>query len=118
MTALLNYIPILFAIVCYFLAGKFPSDAGVHSGLLVLAGALVGSAIPRLGDALSGGKSRNAQAGHSTPTTFMVTAFVGLIVLLAVAFSAGCHNVKPDQFFEATVDCAKVNPENSARWAL
>lgn len=37
------------------------------------------------------------------------------VVLLGfLAFhGAACHNTKPDQFFNAVVDCAKVNPEAS-----
>lgn len=50
MTTLLNFIPILLAIGCYALAGAFGQQPDVHNGLLMLAGALAGWAIPRLGD--------------------------------------------------------------------
>lgn len=115
MTALLNYVPILFAILCYFLAGKFPADAGVHAGLLVLAGALAGAAIPRLGDALASSKPRDRQAGHGSPAIFFLTTFAGLAMAMGVLLTTpACHNVKSDQFLEATVNCAQVNPEASA----
>jgi hypothetical protein len=42
------------------------------------------------------------------------------IVIFALALFAadsGCHNVTPDQFLNATVDCAKVNPQASAALA-
>jgi hypothetical protein len=51
MTAFLNFIPILLAIGCYVLAGAFAQQPDVHNGLLMLAGALAGWSIPRLGDA-------------------------------------------------------------------
>lgn len=50
MTSLLNFGPIALAIFCYVLAGVFKTDPGTHDGLLVLAGSLVGWAIPRLGN--------------------------------------------------------------------
>jgi hypothetical protein len=39
-----------------------------------------------------------------------------ILFVLALAVSS-CHNVTPDQFFGATVDCAKQNPETSAALA-
>ena len=40
-----------------------------------------------------------------------ITPFVVIVALLLMA---SCHNVKPDQLWQATVDCAKVNPQSSA----
>jgi hypothetical protein len=42
---------------------------------------------------------------------FCIAAATTLTLCLVLS---GCHNVTPDQFFGATVDCAKVNPEASA----
>jgi hypothetical protein len=43
------------------------------------------------------------------------TGAAGLLVFVLVLSSGtGCHNVKPDQFFGAVVDCSQVNPEASA----
>jgi hypothetical protein len=39
-----------------------------------------------------------------------------ILFILALATSS-CHNVTPDQFFGAVVDCAKVNPQGSAALA-
>lgn len=36
------------------------------------------------------------------------------VIVVALVSSTSCKQVKPDQFFEAVVDCAKVNPESSA----
>lgn len=44
----------------------------------------------------------------------MFKLFAPLALLFILAADSGCHNVKPDQFFEAVVDCAGVNPETSA----
>lgn len=52
MITLLNYLPILLAIGCYALAAAFKADPSTHEGLTLLAGALVGMAVPRLGDAI------------------------------------------------------------------
>jgi hypothetical protein len=39
-------------------------------------------------------------------------------ILLIVALSlSACHNITPDQFLNATVDCAKQNPQASAALA-
>jgi len=40
-------------------------------------------------------------------------ALSGLCLGAALALLGGCHNVTPDQFLNASVDCAKVNPEAS-----
>jgi hypothetical protein len=100
MSILLNFLPLLLAIVCYVLAGVFKADPNVHEGLTLLAGALVGWAIPRLGDMFKPAK----------------VATVLVLGSLALGQSS-CHNVKPDQFFGAVVDCAKVNPNSSAALA-
>jgi hypothetical protein len=39
-----------------------------------------------------------------------------LLLILALSIPA-CHDVTPDQFLNATVDCAKQNPEASAALA-
>ena len=46
----------------------------------------------------------------------LVVSFVGMMALL-LSIAPGCHNVTPDQFLNATVDCAKTNPEASAALA-
>lgn len=40
-----------------------------------------------------------------------------VFALAASVACPSCHNVTPDQFLNATVDCAKVNPEGSAALA-
>jgi hypothetical protein len=44
----------------------------------------------------------------------MRTLFTCLLALAFLTPAPACHNVTPDQFWNATVDCAKVNPESSA----
>ena len=49
-----------------------------------------------------------------------ISLYLGLTILTAsfvVPALQGCHNTTPDQFFNAVVDCAKVNPEASAALA-
>ena len=96
---LLDAVPVLvgiaLAILCYFLSGVVPKEAS--SGLLLLAGALAGWSIPRLSDL---GKKA-----------------ASMLLLVGALSQASCHNVKPDQFFGAAVDCAKVNPSASAALA-
>jgi hypothetical protein len=48
--------------------------------------------------------------GTGSGTALLVLAFLGLSV-------SSCHNVTPDQFAGAVVDCAKVNPEASSTLA-
>ena len=38
-------------------------------------------------------------------------------VLAILSVAPACHNVTPDQFYNATVNCAKVNPQTSAALA-
>jgi predicted naringenin-chalcone synthase len=38
-------------------------------------------------------------------------------LVIAVCLFASCHNVKPDAFLNAVVDCAKINPQSSAALA-
>lgn len=46
---------------------------------------------------------------------FSDTTKIMVLVLGAMSLSmTACHTVKPDALWGATVDCAKVNPENSA----
>ena len=44
----------------------------------------------------------------------MRTLFIFSLALAFLTPAPACHNVTPDQFWNATVDCAKVNPEASA----
>jgi hypothetical protein len=38
-------------------------------------------------------------------------------IIAIVSLTPACHNVTPDQFYDATVDCAKNNPQSSAALA-
>lgn len=49
----------------------------------------------------------------SSNTPMVALLAMGSLLLI----STSCHNTKPDEFFKATVDCAKVNPEGSAALA-
>lgn len=117
MAALLNLAPLVLAILAAYGAFVCKADPGVHDLLMLIAGGLATSVLPALrpGNWLPN-KPRDQQAGHGSPVTFFIASFVGLVLLFGVAFTftLGCHQVKPDQFFEATVDCAKVNPDGSA----
>jgi hypothetical protein len=57
MTIILNFVPILLAIVAYIFAGVFKADESTHNGLLVIAGALAAWSIPRLSDILGKAKA-------------------------------------------------------------
>lgn len=82
MTTLMNYGPIGLAIICYVLAGLFKADPGTHDGLLVLAGSLVGWAIPRLGDMFR----RPDKLGSPSPKTTVVCLLaLGSLLLVGSA---------------------------------
>jgi hypothetical protein len=107
MTQILNYVPVLFAILCYALAGTFRADVGVHDGLLMLAGVLAGAAIPRLGDSLSTRKSEDKQAGHATPSILFTLLFAALATLVAASFFPRRANA--DSNDPATGGCIAYN---------
>jgi hypothetical protein len=113
MTALLNHaLPFLLAILCFVLAGLFPNDAKVHEGLLGGAAFMMGVAVPLISDWF---KRKPNDAGHGSLAIFFLTMFTSVVMLFGVLLtSPGCHQVKPDQFFEAVIDCAKINPERSS----
>jgi hypothetical protein len=69
MTALLNLLPVLLAIVCYILSGVFKADPSTHDGLNVLAGVLAGMAIPRLGDMFRRSQAEQPTAKEATVTS-------------------------------------------------
>lgn len=105
MRIVLNFIPIVLAIVTYVLAGLFKSDESAHSGLLVLAGALAGWAIPRLGEIFK-----------AAPETAAKVVGVALVVGSLLAFSAMLNScttpVKPDSFYGKVVTCTMDNTKN------
>lgn len=98
------------AVGAFLGANSCEAGSGAQQGLLVLAGSLVTAVLPAVQTLLP---KRSSQGGHATPTVFMLTAFAGLAFFAGIVL-AGCHHTKPDQLWQATVDCAKVNPESSA----
>jgi len=52
--------------------------------------------------------------GKLLPTVDAAVDRLPVLLLLALPAEVSCHNVPADQFFDAVVDCAKVNPEASA----
>lgn len=82
-----------------FVGANFLDPGPAQQSLCGLGGALVGLTLPQV------------------PALFRATPLttIALIAgLSSLAFNSGCHNTKPDALFGATVDCAKINPENSA----
>jgi hypothetical protein len=75
---------------------------------------IVKEGMPEAGSSAAPPPVRDASKGHATPSVLMLISFSLLAVATGVSFTSSCHNVTPDQFFNATVDCAKVNPEASA----
>lgn len=90
-----------------------------QQGLIGFGGALLGAILPSLPKWLQTlmdkATGRDVQRGHATPKVFMLLTFVGLAGFAGSLLTPNlaCHNVKPDVFFEAVVDCAKVNPQKS-----
>ena len=81
-----------------------------QQGLMGLAGALVGLVLPNVPKALLGMSGTPKAPSSTTPLTIVV-----FLVLAGLSMSTmSCAHVKPGPFFEATVDCAKVNPEASS----
>jgi hypothetical protein len=59
---------------------------------------------------------RIGNGGYVTPTMLYLLAIATLAIASGLSL-VSCHNVTPDQFMNATVDCAKQNPEASAAMA-
>ena len=58
------------------------------------------------------------QGGFATITAMVAGFFFAAAGTLILCLTlGGCHNVTPDQFLNATVDCAKTNPQASAALA-
>ena len=58
------------------------------------------------------------QGGFATVQAMVAGFFFAVAGTLILCLGlAGCHNVTPDQFLNATVDCAKTNPQASAALA-
>jgi hypothetical protein len=117
MIALLSIVFLLILAGGAFAGANFCAPGGgAQQALLGLGGALVGVILPSLPVYLQGltaSKARDTQAGHGTPSIFLLYACTTLAVVFAMVLpSMGCR-VKPDVFFESVVDCAKVNPEKS-----
>jgi hypothetical protein len=108
------------AVGAYLGANACATGSGSQQGLLVLAGALMSATLPSVPALLAPKSSvpnpRNSQVGHASPSIFMLLAFVGYVAFVGAVMTPhlGCHNVKPDALWGATVDCAKVNPANDA----
>jgi hypothetical protein len=63
-------------------------------------------------------KTGVGQGGFATIPAMVAGFFFAAAGTLILCLTlGGCHNVTPDQFFGATVDCAKQNPEASAALA-
>lgn len=110
---------ILIAAGCYVGANFCESGSTAQLGLVGLGSGLVGAILPSVPIWLQSltNKTRNSQAGHARLHMICSFGLVGLVALLALMFSlstSGCKQVKPDQLYQATVDCAKVNPQSSA----
>jgi hypothetical protein len=73
--------------------------------------------VPGLASAMPASGSSSVPPAVSAPPRFMggPAAFV-ILTILALGVPS-CHNITPDQFLGATVDCAKANPEASAALA-
>lgn len=88
---------------------------GAQQALLGLGGALVGMILPSLPAWLQSLQTKPPmKLGPPSSRTPVIPGAAAVLVVVAALATASCHSVKPDQFFEATVDCAKVNPESSA----
>lgn len=87
-----------------------------QQSLCGLGGSLVGLTLPQVPALFQAPKARDSQAGHARLHSMCAFGLVGLVTLVALMLTlptAGCR-VKPTAFYEATVDCAKINPERTA----
>lgn len=117
MTAIFAIFILLIAAAGCFVGANFCEAPAAQQSLAGLGGALVGMILPNVPNALQAlvSKPRNTQAGHATPALMLTGAFVIPALLIGLSLpSMSCKQVKPDVFFEAVVDCAKINPESSA----
>lgn len=100
------------AVGAFLGANSCEAGSGAQQGLLVLAGSLATAVLPAVQTLLP---KRNGQTGHATPVLMYMLLFASFAAFVGAGLtSSGCHNTKPDQLWQATVDCAKVNPESSA----
>lgn len=116
MTAIFAIFVLLIAAAGCFVGANFCQAPAAQQSLAGLGGALVGMILPSVPNALQAlvNKPRDTQAGHATPVVFFFGAFAMVAVVFAMAMpSMGCR-VSPSAFYQATVDCAKVNPERNA----
>lgn len=104
---------IILAIAAFVVAGllyKFvPGTPELAMGAAALASALAGWAKQHPEDAKS---VPDAKAPQIQPP-----AAIAVLMCISAFPVSACHNVKPDAFAGAVVDCAKVNPEASAALA-
>lgn len=113
-------IAILTAVVAGMLFKFVPDAKDVATGFAAAALLLLGYAKQHSDDAKAIKVAnrqtieRDQQAGRSTLATLVAALFASGALLFGLLMSPGCHNTKPDALWGATVDCAKVNPENSA----
>jgi hypothetical protein len=100
----IDLLTIIVGVLC-LVAIKF---APGQTTLLVATGMfLIGKGLPQgLG---------NTKTNPSPPSTGATPA--ALLALMLAFGSTACHNVTPDQFLGATVDCARVNPSADAALA-
>jgi hypothetical protein len=114
MIGLLTVLALIAGAIGSFLGANACDPGTAQTSLNALGGALVGLALPSLPAFLQAAKdTRDFQKGHATPTLLMTVSFVSLAMLAGAVLVPSCHSVKPDQLWQATVDCAKVNPESS-----
>lgn len=103
-----------------FVGANFCAAGGIaQQSLIGLGGALIGACLPSIPGLLQSYvvEKRNTQAGHGTPSLLFLLAFAGLATFAGTVLTtstSGCKQTKPDVFFAAVVDCAKINPEASA----
>lgn len=104
-------------LACAILALTLGKDNDVAKALLFsTAGTAFGSFFRQPQSA--GDSARPTQGGHAQPQIIFALLFASLgIGTGMVLVTSSCHNVAPDEFFAATVDCAKVNPNASAALA-
>lgn len=74
------------------------------------------SAMPDAGSAAPMPPARPTQSGKVL-MLLMFPLLLGSLAAGVVVSQPACHNVTPDKFLNATVDCAEVNPQKSAALA-
>lgn len=74
------------------------------------------AAMPDAGSSAAPPPGRPTQSGKVLPL-LMLPLLLGSLASGIVISQPACHSVTPDKFLNATVDCAKVNPQKSAALA-